>query len=351
MAKLKKYKLFGGRIVKTGIAVLFTTSFCYLLGLPMVFAAIIAIVTIEPTAADSIKKGIVRFPAALIGASLSMTFTYFFGHTPLTFTLAAVTTIFVCIKLKLEAGALIATLTAIMMIPVTHDYYFLAFIERTSTTIIGLIVSTLVNLLILPAKFSEQIKQRNERLYTETAHLFMLRCGELLKNNKCISKQTQDKHRYLTNELKKSFQLCHYQRDEWKFHRHSTGEMRDYFYEYKKLECLQQIHYYLGNLFSITKEIQLFNKQEREMIMKIVESVVKVMKDPAHRMSPEYLREVRDLDELFWHTNESVHKELTKKYHHHFTPSTIILFVVLSIHDVLEELEHLARHQIERGRL
>ncbi|WP_227522016.1 FUSC family protein [Bacillus solitudinis] len=349
MKYVRRFKIFGGRLLKTGIAVLLTTSLCYLLNLPMVFAAIIAIVTIEPTAADSIKKGRVRFPAALIGASLSMTFTYFFGHEPLTYTLAAVCTIYVCNKLKLEAGTLIATLTAIMMIPVTHDYYFLAFIERTSTTIIGLVVSTLVNIIILPARFSEQIKTRNDQLYQETADLLVRRCQELLLENKTNSKESQKKHRHLTNELKKSFQLCDYQKDEWKFHRHTTKEMRAFFYEYKKLEHLQQIHYYLGNLFSITKEVQMFTSSERESLLEIAESISNSMKDSRHQLTEEHVQKISILDKLFWDTHERIHKELKKKYHHHFTPSTITLFVLLSVHDGLEELEHMARHRLERG--
>ena len=43
------------------------------------FAVITAIVTIEPTAEDSIKKAFIRFPASAIGAAFAVLFTYFFG--------------------------------------------------------------------------------------------------------------------------------------------------------------------------------------------------------------------------------------------------------------------------------
>ena len=80
--------------MKTGMAVFATATICYYFDLPVVFAVIIAIATIEPTASDSIRKGMIRFPAALIGAGLAMTFTYWFGHSPITYTLAAVFTIY-----------------------------------------------------------------------------------------------------------------------------------------------------------------------------------------------------------------------------------------------------------------
>jgi len=47
------------------------------------FAVITAIVTIEPTAADSIKKAFVRFPASAIGAGFSVLQPLFLETVPL----------------------------------------------------------------------------------------------------------------------------------------------------------------------------------------------------------------------------------------------------------------------------
>ena len=48
-------------------------------------------------------------------------------------------------KLRLHAGTLVATLTAVAMIPITANHYFTAFLIRLATTSTGIIVSTLVN--------------------------------------------------------------------------------------------------------------------------------------------------------------------------------------------------------------
>ena len=74
-----------------------------------------------------------------------MTFTFFLGHQALSYALAAMFTIVTCQKLKLHAGTLVATLTAVAMIPITADHYFTAFLIRLATTSTGIIVSTLVN--------------------------------------------------------------------------------------------------------------------------------------------------------------------------------------------------------------
>ncbi|UOR12974.1 aromatic acid exporter family protein [Halobacillus amylolyticus] len=66
---LKGFYLFGGRTIKIGISVFLTALFCGFFNFPIIFAVITAIVTIGHTAADSIKKAMIRFPASAIGAS------------------------------------------------------------------------------------------------------------------------------------------------------------------------------------------------------------------------------------------------------------------------------------------
>ena len=83
----------GNRIVKTALAVFLTAFICQLIGWPPVFAVITAIVTLEPTVSDSIKKGIVRFPASAIGSFYAVLFIALFHTSPITYTLAAALTI------------------------------------------------------------------------------------------------------------------------------------------------------------------------------------------------------------------------------------------------------------------
>ncbi len=60
---LRSFHFNGSRIVKTGIAIFLTAVICEWFNWPPVFAVITAIVTIEPTVSDSIKNGLVSFPA------------------------------------------------------------------------------------------------------------------------------------------------------------------------------------------------------------------------------------------------------------------------------------------------
>nr|WP_316045987.1 aromatic acid exporter family protein [Planococcus glaciei] len=55
---MRSFHFNGSRILKTGIAIFLTAIICGWFGWPPVFAVITAIVTIEPTVSDSIKKGL-----------------------------------------------------------------------------------------------------------------------------------------------------------------------------------------------------------------------------------------------------------------------------------------------------
>ena len=124
--------------------------------IPTIFAVITAIVTIEPTATDSIKR-----TYSLSGLNnwigICHDFHIFLGHQAISYALAAMFTIVTCQKLRLHAGTLVATLTAVAMIPITANHYFTAFLIRLATTSTGIIVSTLVNFFIFPPHYTKMI--------------------------------------------------------------------------------------------------------------------------------------------------------------------------------------------------
>src|SRR5699024_4777610 len=114
------------RIVKTAVAVLLTEFICKLIGWTPVFAVITANITLEPAVTDSINKGLFRFPASAIGSFYAVLFIALFGNSAITYTLAASLSIITCFRLKLHAGLLVATITAVAMIEVVYDIYVMS---------------------------------------------------------------------------------------------------------------------------------------------------------------------------------------------------------------------------------
>src|SRR5690606_14422139 len=198
-----------------GIAIFLTATICLWLDWPPVFAVITAIVTIEPTVSDSIKKGLVRFPASAIGSAFAVFFITLFGNSPITYTLAAVATLLVCSRLKLHAGLLVATLTAVAMVEVIHDHFLISFFIRLGTTTVGLLVSTAVNMLIFPPNYRtdilKSIQNISERAGTMLEHTF----HTILFEGDANLQQDKELVKRLTTEIRKAEKLIHYHRDDF----------------------------------------------------------------------------------------------------------------------------------------
>ncbi len=269
-------KIVGGRIVKTGIAVLLTSVFCYLLEWPVMFAVITAIVTIEPTARDSIQKAFIRFPASAIGAAYAVLFTYLLGDQPYTYTIVALGTLVTCHKLRLHAGILVATLTGVAMISTVHDHYTLSFFVRLGTTGIGLIVSSLVNLLVIHPDYSKGVMDKIKFLSTEAGSYVEMRGKEIISRQP-MHKETKRTFEAMIKNLNRVETLCNYQKMEWKLYHSSRKSMKIFHYENKKVAVLRQLMYHLGILNSLNFTKILLNDVEKQEVMNVIDQILKII--------------------------------------------------------------------------
>lgn len=330
MEFFKKYKFFGGRIVKTGIAVFLTALICDLLSWPPMFAVITAIVTIEPTAAHSIKKALVRFPASALGAAFSVFFNFVLGDSPFTYMLVAVLTIIVCYKLRLHDGTLVAVLTGVAMISTVHDHFLSSFFVRLGTTGIGLTVSALVNFLVIKPNYSLTIKSKLHRYIIETGALIEERGKEIVLQQP-IHQNTKVKFEKLWKDIESVETLCEYQKQEWKLHSIKREDTKEYHYEYKKLSTLRQIIFHLANLMAIPPLNSPICKAKSVQLM--FHYIKQALQENEYRMDEEHHQVVKEIRSIF---KQCVQEEKISQSH------IALLYELLSIHDLLEEL-----HQIQ----
>ncbi|WP_191991756.1 aromatic acid exporter family protein [Bacillus aerolatus] len=330
------FQFLGGRILKTGAAVLITALICEAFGWSPVFAVITAIVTIEPTAAASIKKGLIRFPASAIGAAYAVLFTYLFGQGAITFTLAAMLTILTCSKLKLDAGLLVATLSAVAMIDVVDDHFIRTFFTRLGTTSIGLVVSTLVNLFIMPPDYSVEISKKVVLLQTRTARLLTDVVGGLLeeKDVKPLESAYQEDQR----TFEKTETLCHFQRGEWRYRRFTREEMRKVHFDLKKLETLRHIHFHLGNLIAIPSGPLTWKEQQKKLILQSSLSLAAYIEDPDGKFDRTLHATMQPIMEQFWYAKANEEEEYGEM-NRLFTIEISLLYEVLAIFELVEELQ------------
>jgi len=330
MEFFRKYKFFGGRIVKTGIAVFLTALICDLLSWPPMFAVITAIVTIEPTAAHSIKKAFVRFPASALGAAFSVLFNFTFGDSPFTYMLVAVMTIIVCYKLRLHDGTLVAVLTGVAMISTVHDHFLSSFFVRFGTTGIGLTVSALVNFLVIKPNYSLTIQSKLHRYIIETGKLIESR-GKEIVYQKPLQQDTKVKYERIWKDIETVETLCEYQKLEWKLHNFDRKDTKEFHYEYKKLGTLRQIIFHVANLMAIPPIDAPICKEKSVELM--FSSIKHALHEKEYRMDEEHHQVVKKIRSIFKHC---VQEDQMNQSH------IALLYELLSINDLIEEL-----HQIQ----
>ncbi|PYZ95095.1 hypothetical protein CR194_06160 [Salipaludibacillus keqinensis] len=337
--KTPKKPWIGGRVLKTGIAVFITSLICLALDLPAIFAVITAIVTIEPTTHDSIRKGIIRFPASAIGAGLAASTVYFFGESPLTYTLAATLTIILCQKLKLYDGTLVAALTSVAMIPDLQDYLFLSFLIRLGTTSIGITVSTLVNVLILPADYLDNIERRNHQ------HLLQMKNTLYESLNRLLNVSPQDKKNHLSyevmqRELAKTDQLLHYQRKELRYHRFKFKKYKHYITLMKTMTFLQRAILHLGNLQYLPRKM-IFSEYEQLLLTRAKTEFNQLLDNMDKPMEDSYFQFIDELNQhLRYEFSYSRSSPRLQLHEYQLSGKVILFYELLAIHDLLEDLHH-----------
>ncbi|CQR46383.1 Fusaric acid resistance protein family protein [Paraliobacillus sp. PM-2] len=346
-------KLFGSRVVKTGVAVFLTSLICQWLNWPAVFAVITAIVTIEPTVNDSIKKGIIRFPASAIGSAYAVFFISLFGNSPLTYTAAAIFTIITCFKLKLHAGLLVATLTSVAMIEVIHDHYLIAFFIRLGTTSIGLLVSTAVNMFVLPPNYSSRILTNIDTALANTGEELKAIAKDILfQTQDCAQRvRVQETFAQLKKKLDTTDKLLHYQQSEAKYHRLSKELKQELQDEEEKLTALRLVHYHIGNLINTPLEDITWTKEQCTHIVTTVQALADTMENPDSFRIQQHRQYIKNLMEQFWQCKKEeqlIYKEDPSTF---FNPEIVILYELLSIYHLVEQMLNTNDEQTKKASL
>lgn len=340
---LKNFKFVGGRILKTGVAVFLTAIICEALNWPPVFAVITAIVTIEPTVSDSIKKGVIRFPASAIGSFYAVLFISLFGNSPITYTLAAVFTITTCAKLKLDAGLLVATLTSVAMVEVVHDNFLISFLIRLGTTTIGLGVSTIVNMFILPPDYQNDARSKVQQLAKNTSLVIETLFQQIIKGNS-VSHMKEGILIEMKQDFQKAEQLTQLQHNDVKYYSLNKQKDQDNVELRLQLDELRMIHYHLNRLVHLPLEKLEWTEYEQELILEKVNELVYVLQHPLDFDSDIFQRNKNQLMELFWLDNFTAYRQesLTE-----FPPEVIVLYELLSIYEIVDN--YLSTFENESG--
>lgn len=330
---MKRFPFAGTRVMKTGVAIFLTAFFCDLLNWPPVFAVITAIVTLEPTVSDSIKKGIVRLPASAIGSAYAVLFIALFGNSPITYTLAAVFTIVTCFRLKLHAGLLVATLTSVAMVEVIHGNYFLAFFIRLGTTTIGLLVSTFVNLFILPPDFMKEINENIHHICESTGSSIQRVFEEKLASNLFHREEVSQLVNELDKKIHRTETLIRFQKDEAKLHPFVGSKQSEFEKMQEKIKQLRFMHYHITNLLNTPLTAISFSKNGNNQILRAVHLLANSMKVDTNYNTIAHQKQLKILMELFKQEEDLIANNIREETL--LPPKLILLYELLSLYNLV----------------
>ncbi|RPF50330.1 aromatic acid exporter family protein [Aquisalibacillus elongatus] len=327
-------KIAGSRVIKTGVAIFLTAWICDMLGWPPVFAVITAIVTIEPSVSQSIKKGIVRFPASAIGSFFAVLFISLFGHSPITYALAAVFTIVTTYRLKLYSGLLVATLTAVAMVEVIHTNVIMSFFIRLGTTTIGLIVSTLVNMFVLPPDYTKDISkkllsitQKTGEAVEQVFHQYILNSTQ---KTRCQTRLDQ-----LDREVRQIESLVQFQKDETQYHPLTVSEQQEFKHAQEQLIRIKLMIYHLDNILNTPLTELSLSEKERMKILEAVGELAHAMKQHTKFDLSKHRQKLKDLIDFYWEDNDKLRSE-QKDYPTAFPAKLIVLYELVAIFTLVE---------------
>lgn len=173
----------GLRMWKTAAAVAISISLCRLLGLEHpVFAGVAAIICLQPTVAGSLRSGIERMQATVIGAAFALGSLILLQHVawlvPVKPALVAITSLLVmvaAVKLGRQDSLVLAaaTVVVVMVLPKGENIYSYA-ASRTVITLIGVVVATTVNAALFPPDYTRSIRAKLLDQYSTTESAFRL---------------------------------------------------------------------------------------------------------------------------------------------------------------------------------
>lgn len=307
-------RLPGHRIIKTTVAVFVTAYICVLLEWPPVFAVITAIVTLEPSIKDSVKKGLVRFPASAIGSFYAVLFISLFGNSPLTYTLAASLTILTCYQLRLHAGLLVATITAVAMVEVVYDNYLLSFFIRLGTTTTGIVVSTLVNIFILPPDYTKQIQQNIRQIYHHTGEMLMK-----FTNKQATQSQTKQAVERIARKIQKTESLIGFQTDQSAFQPFIISKNEQIQHVTRELHRLKLVQYHLSNLAELSMQQLTFSEENWHTIEQAIHQLACHFQGNKKISIDEQDKNLRALLDLFWKSPHPAFKKEDSELPHELT--------------------------------
>lgn len=164
----------GARTIKTGLAVAISAAICHIFDLPIIFAALSAVVNLKPSVIQSWKNALEQIYVNLLGVIIAFGVGLTVGSNPLTIGLTTIAIIWMCAILGWADSASMGILAALFILTAAPEQFVDHALDRSAAIFIGLAIASLINYFILPPRYGDRLRSALADLGQETANYFIL---------------------------------------------------------------------------------------------------------------------------------------------------------------------------------
>lgn len=200
----------GARTIKTGLVVTLTVLLVNILETRIGagnyniagIAAVTAIISMQPTIKGSLLTFRNRVIATLIGAIAAFILAFTLGLNAFYLGLGSIAIILICLKLKLNESIRFALITLVALGTInSFSFDIMQIVYRVSGILMGLIVSTVLNVVFMPPDYTEDLKTKINELRIKFEHLYSSVINDILREKNVGKDIIKDQRQIIRDEL------------------------------------------------------------------------------------------------------------------------------------------------------
>ncbi|MBB6449096.1 uncharacterized membrane protein YgaE (UPF0421/DUF939 family) [Geomicrobium halophilum] len=220
--------LISGKLFKVSLSACISIALCIQLQLSPTFALITALLAFDSTAIDAMQRGWGRLLAACFGALFALVFFYTLGAHPIIYICTLVSILAACQYFKIGGFTVIASITAISMVPTMFGHHIIEYIGRVMSTLIGIMISTIVNLVISLPNHTPLLFKMIEQYWRQVLHIITVIIDHETNQTKNISQAVcWSQYDAIHAKLQRLHRIAKNQRRQWKLHPAPLMEQKD----------------------------------------------------------------------------------------------------------------------------
>ncbi len=164
----------GARTIKTGIAVTTTFLICKAFRIePASFAAITAVVNMQPSVSKSLNNAWQQIGVHLLAATLSLIIGLLFGTNPLSIGSGVIILILLCNRIGWSGGIVLGIVSIIFILDSPPESFLTHAFARTLSIFIGVGVALLINRVLAPPRYKIKLLSTLHTLFQLTSAYFL----------------------------------------------------------------------------------------------------------------------------------------------------------------------------------